>query len=210
MITLDQVQMLEKKVETIVLKMNDLQKQNSSLQEKNRNLIEENSILKQKISSFEADQNRIEQGILNALDRLNSMENSVLKVGSSAIAEPIQQNTYTQKNIQQDVESSQENTEVNPESSQIRDHSHYSQETNLTDFSSITDSEQNQTEMDENTFKQESPSLEFSDENINEVESSSNSDEQSLSFGLDLDFDSNVEENYDSQNNSSQSQLGIF
>jgi hypothetical protein len=40
MITLDQVQLLEKKVEAIVSKMNDLQRQNIALQEKNRELIE--------------------------------------------------------------------------------------------------------------------------------------------------------------------------
>ena len=84
MITLDQVQLLEKKIEEIISIMNNLQKQNSALQEKNRELIEKNSLLMQRISSFEADQNRIEQGILNALDRLNSMENSALKVGTSA------------------------------------------------------------------------------------------------------------------------------
>ena len=80
MITLDQVQLLEKKVEAIVSKMNDLQRQNIALQEKNRELIEKNSLLMQKISSFEADQNRIEEGILNALERLNCMENTVHQV----------------------------------------------------------------------------------------------------------------------------------
>jgi hypothetical protein len=40
MITLDQVQLLEKKVEAIVSKMNDLQRQNIALQEKNRDLID--------------------------------------------------------------------------------------------------------------------------------------------------------------------------
>ena len=109
MITLDQVQLLEKKVETIVSKINDLQRQNSALQEKNRELIEKNSLLMQKISTFEADQNRIEQGILNALDRLNSMENSVLKVGTSAINES--QNVQPQEQETSEVvnENSQEN-----------------------------------------------------------------------------------------------------
>ena len=100
MITLDQVQLLEKKVEAIVSKMNDIQRQNIALQEKNRELIEKNSLLMQRISSFEADQNRIEQGILNALDRLNSMENSALKVGTSAtttqnVQEVVPSNTET-------------------------------------------------------------------------------------------------------------------
>ena len=179
MITLDQVQLLEKKVETIVSKINDLQRQNSALQEKNRELIEKNSLLMQKISTFEADQNRIEQGILNALDRLNSMENSVLKVGTSAINES--------QNIQpQEQETSEVVNENSPENN--------FQENNLTDFSNISDSEQN-------------TGLDFSDEDINETNENDNStEEQSLDFGLNLDFDSSTQE----QENDSQNQLGIF
>lgn len=177
MITLDQVQLLEKKVETIVSKINDLQRQNSALQEKNRELIEKNSLLMQKISTFEADQNRIEQGILNALDRLNSMENSVLKVGTSAINES--------QNVQpQEQETSEVVNENSPENN--------FQENNLTDFSNISDSEQN-------------TGLDFSDEDINESNENS-TEEQSLDFGLNLDFDSSTQE----QENDSQNQLGIF
>ena len=179
MITLDQVQLLEKKVETIVSKINDLQRQNSALQEKNRELIEKNSLLMQKISTFEADQNRIEEGILNALDRLNSMENSVLKVGTSAINES--------QNVQpQEQETSEVVNENSPENN--------FQENNLTDFSNISDSEQN-------------TGLDFSDEDINETNENDNStEEQSLDFGLNLDFDSSTQE----QENDSQNQLGIF
>ncbi len=179
MITLDQVQLLEKKVETIVSKINDLQRQNSALQEKNRELIEKNSLLMQKISTFEADQNRIEQGILNALDRLNSMENSVLKVGTSAINES--------QNVQpQEQETSEVVNENSPENN--------FQENNLTDFSNISDSEQN-------------TGLDFSDEDINESNENDNStEEQSLDFGLNLDFDSSTQD----QENDSQNQLGIF
>lgn len=179
MITLDQVQLLEKKVETIVSKINDLQRQNSALQEKNRELIEKNSLLMQKISTFEADQNRIEQGILNALDRLNSMENSVLKVGTSAINES--------QNVQlQEQQTSEVVNENSPENN--------FQENNLTDFSNISDSEQN-------------TGLDFSDEDINESNENENStEEQSLDFGLNLDFDSSTQE----QENDSQNQLGIF
>lgn len=179
MITLDQVQLLEKKVETIVSKINDLQRQNSALQEKNRELIEKNSLLMQKISTFEADQNRIEQGILNALDRLNSMENSVLKVGTSAINES--------QNVQpQEQQTSEVVNENSPENN--------FQENNLTDFSNISDSEQN-------------TGLDFSDEDINETNENDNStEEQSLDFGLNLDFDSSTQD----QENDSQNQLGIF
>ncbi|MCR4790911.1 MAG: cell division protein ZapB [Treponemataceae bacterium] len=83
MISLDQVQLLEKKVATIVAKMTELERQNqilnrqnSELKDKNENLFNQNQALMHKISSFEADQSRIEQGILSALDKLNSMESS--------------------------------------------------------------------------------------------------------------------------------------
>lgn len=200
MITLDQVQLLEKKVETIVSKINDLQKQNSALQrqnsalqEKNRELIEKNSLLMQKISTFEADQNRIEEGILNALDRLNSMENSVLNVGTSVTNEQAntQQTVVSDDKIQKE-ETTHENT-----------NSQFTQDSGLTDFSNISETEQNFTETDENTSVQDSPNLNFTDEDINESENSNGIKEESLDFGLDLDFDSNVE-------NTDDSQLGIF
>lgn len=82
MISLDQIQMLERKVESAVTKMTSLQEMNASLREKNTELEHANSLLTQRVSSFEVDQSRIEQGILNALDRLNSMESAVLQTGS--------------------------------------------------------------------------------------------------------------------------------
>ncbi|MCR5699467.1 MAG: hypothetical protein K6G52_07485 [Treponemataceae bacterium] len=82
MISLDQVQLLEKKVAAIVAKMNELQKQNSYLlaqnkefASRNEDLYAQNQVLLKKVSTFEADQGRIEQGILNALEKLNAMEN---------------------------------------------------------------------------------------------------------------------------------------
>ena len=198
MITLDQVQLLEKKVEMIVSKLSDLQRQNFALQEKNRDLIEQNSILKQKVSSFESDQNKIEQGILKALDRLNSMENTVLNVGSSVTNEQVQPNVSTQENVEQESLHNEEQSKK--ETTYENTNSQLSQEFGLTDFSNISESEQNFAETNENSSTQESPSLDFSEENINETE---NSNEESLNFGLNLDFDSNVE-------NSDNSQLEIF
>lgn len=191
MITLDQVQLLEKKVEAIVSKMNDLQRQNIALQEKNRELIEKNSLLMQKISSFEADQNRIEQGILNALDRLNSMENSALKVGTSA--------TITQ-NVQE-VESS--NTEYN--------HVEETTQTNeLTNFSNIqteqvVQEQEVQQNFEENNYQPQEESLNFSEEKLDEEINSEEETNTSSGLNLNFDFDDNVQEE-DNQ----QAQLGIF
>lgn len=192
MITLDQVQLLEKKVEAIVSKMNDLQRQNVALQEKNRDLIEKNSLLMQKISSFEADQNRIEQGILNALDRLNSMENSALKVGSSAT---------TTQNVQEVVPSNTENnfTEAT------------SQPNELTNFSNIqaeqvAQEQEVQQEYQEDNYQPQEESLNFSEEKLDEeINSEETENNNSEGLNLNFDFDDNIQEE-DNQ----QAQLGIF
>ena len=192
MITLDQVHLLEKKVEAIVSKMNDLQRQNVALQEKNRDLIEKNSLLMQKISSFEADQNRIEQGILNALDRLNSMENSALKVGSSAT---------TSQNVQEVVPSNTENnfTEAT------------SQPNELTNFSNIqaeqvAQEQEVQQEYQEDNYQPQEESLNFSEEKLDEeINSEETENNNSEGLNLNFDFDDNIQEE-DNQ----QAQLGIF
>ena len=191
MITLDQVQLLEKKIEEIISMMNNLQKQNSALQEKNRELIERNSLLMQRISSFEADQNRIDQGILNALDRLNSMENSALKVGSSAT---------TTQNVQE-VESS--NTETVVEETTTPNE--------LTNFSNIqteqvVQEQETQQNFEQNNYQSQEESLNFSEEKLDEeINSEVTEDNVSEGLNLNFDFDDNVQEE-DNQ----QAQLGIF
>ena len=101
MISLDQVQLLDKKVATMVAKMNEIQRQNAQLRSqlkdyasknqdliaKNESLNAANQVLQQKISTFTTDQVQIEQGILNALEKLNSMEND--ETNSS----PLEQNS---------------------------------------------------------------------------------------------------------------------
>ena len=191
MITLDQVQLLEKKIEEIISMMNNLQKQNSALQEKNRELIEKNSLLMQRISSFEADQNRIEQGILNALDRLNSIENSALKVGSSAT---------TTQNVQE-VDSS--NTETVVEETTTPNE--------LTNFSNIqteqvVQEQEVQQNFEQNNYQPQEESLNFSEEKLDEeINSELTEDNVSEGLNLNFDFDDNVQEE-DNQ----QAQLGIF
>lgn len=194
MITLDQVQMLEKKVEMIVSKINELQKQNSALQQKNRELIEKNSLLMQKVSSFEADQNKIEKGILNALDRLSCMESTVLNVGSSATNEQEESSTVQNFNQEENQEKPQEYSTSQEEN----------QNSNLTDFSNIPETESNYTE---ENIEDKSPELVFTEEILeSNQETETQPQEQSLDFGLDLDFDSSTE---DSQEDSQQ-QLGIY
>jgi len=94
MITLDQVLLLEQKVESAVAKIQQLEAENDALRSKCTELTNALSAKSEQLSSFETDQNKIELGIRKALDRLNSIENSVLKAAGQiqtpapAAAEP--------------------------------------------------------------------------------------------------------------------------
>lgn len=79
MISLDQVYLLEQKVESAVEKIQQLQAENDALRNKCAELTNALSAKSEQLSNFESDQSQIENGIKKALDRLNSIENSVLK-----------------------------------------------------------------------------------------------------------------------------------
>ena len=82
MISLDQVYLLEQKVESAVAKIQQLQAENDALRNKCTELTNALSAKSEQLSSFESDQSQIETGIKKALDRLNSIENSVLKTAT--------------------------------------------------------------------------------------------------------------------------------
>ena len=82
MISLDQVYLLEQKVESAVEKIQQLQAENDALRKKCDELTNALSAKSEQLTSFESDQSQIENGIKKALDRLNSIENSVLKTAS--------------------------------------------------------------------------------------------------------------------------------
>ena len=84
MITLEQVLLLEQKVESAVEKISQLQAENDALRTKCSELTNSLSSKTELLSSLEQDQSKIENGILKALDRLNAIENSVRKAGSAA------------------------------------------------------------------------------------------------------------------------------
>ena len=86
MISLDHVLLLEQKVESAVAKIAQLQAENDALRSRCSELTNALSTKSEQLSSFESDQNKIESGILKALDRLNSIENSVLKASGQAAA----------------------------------------------------------------------------------------------------------------------------
>ena len=79
MISLDQVYLLEQKVESAVAKIQQLQAENDALRNKCNELTNALSAKSEQLTSFESDQDQIENGIKKALDRLNSIENSVLR-----------------------------------------------------------------------------------------------------------------------------------
>ena len=83
MISLEQISLLEQKVESAVAKILQLTEERAGLLQQCAQLESENRDLKNKLLSFEQDQEKIEQGIIKALDRLNVVENSVLQAISS-------------------------------------------------------------------------------------------------------------------------------
>lgn len=89
MISLENVVLLEQKVESAVAKIQQLQAENDALRSKCSELTNALSAKSEQLDTFALDQNRIESGILKALDRLNSIENTVLNAASQAAATPV-------------------------------------------------------------------------------------------------------------------------
>ena len=107
MISLDQVMLLEQKVESAVAKIQQLQAENDALRSKCSELTNALSSKSEQLSSFETDQSQIESGILKALDRLNQIENSVLKVANGQAASTTQANIQPTAQVQQSTPAQQ-------------------------------------------------------------------------------------------------------
>lgn len=136
MISLDQVLLLEKKVESAVAKIQQLQTENDALRKKCDELTNSLSSKSELLSSFESDQNQIENGIKNALDRLSSIENTVIEtfsslsnpktnIGQVASTNTIQNNNKINNNIS-NIEVSNQKATLNTLPNQ-----NYSPESNL-------------------------------------------------------------------------------
>lgn len=91
MITLSQVELLEQKVESAVEKIQQLQAENDALRKKCSELTNAISAKSEQLTSFESEQVQIENGIKKALERLNSIENSVLKAVSQVHSSTVNQ-----------------------------------------------------------------------------------------------------------------------
>lgn len=84
MVTLDQVLALQEKVEGAVAKISRLESENKSLRARCDDLAGQLASKAEQLSSFENDQNKIESGLLKALDRLNAIENAALQAAPQA------------------------------------------------------------------------------------------------------------------------------
>lgn len=92
MISLDQVTLLEEKVESAVEKIKQLEGENAALRNKCSELTNALSAKTEQLAAFENEQKTIESGIIKAIDRLNSIEHSVLKkAGSIEKAAPVEE-----------------------------------------------------------------------------------------------------------------------
>ena len=89
MISLDQVLLLEEKVESAVAKIQQLEAENDALRNKCSELTNALSAKTEQLASFENEQKTIESGIIKAIDRLNSIENSVLKQAGQSAPKPV-------------------------------------------------------------------------------------------------------------------------
>ncbi|MFI3257541.1 MAG: cell division protein ZapB [Spirochaetales bacterium] len=122
MISLEQIKLLEKKVESALQKIVELQNLNSKLENENSDLQTEVELLKEHCSRFEQDEAKIEQGIISVLNRLNSIEDAVRQ---EDVAIPNQQNPIEQPADTE--ESAQTQTAGNePAMQPINDNSHHS------------------------------------------------------------------------------------
>ena len=93
MISLEQILLLQDRVENAVEKIAQLNAENVALRRKCAELTNALAAKTEQFSSFQNDQNKIEEGILKALDRLDALENTVLSASGSVIAQKSQENS---------------------------------------------------------------------------------------------------------------------
>lgn len=88
MITLQQIQLLDEKIESCLAKIDKLSAENDALCRKCAELTNALSAKSESLSAFQQDQSKIEEGILKALERLNAVENSILTVTGAVPSSP--------------------------------------------------------------------------------------------------------------------------
>lgn len=106
MLTLDQVQKLEQKVEKAVSLIKALQHEKEDLENRLSRSLSRISELEGVINSFKQDQNRIEEGILSALSRLSEFEDAAVAGGipSEKVPAHTQEPARKEEPVQQEQE----------------------------------------------------------------------------------------------------------
>lgn len=107
MISLDQVLLLEEKVESAVSKIEQLNAENAALRRKCAELTNALSAKTEQFSTFQTDQDKIEAGILKALERLNTVENAIHTAATASTAQAAQPAKPEEHIFKQDSVSSQ-------------------------------------------------------------------------------------------------------
>jgi chromosome segregation ATPase len=89
MITLSQMQLLEQKIESAIAKISALSDENNMLRASCDSIKSENDSLVAKLDEFQANQSKIEQGILKALQRLEFVENTIVETARVVSESPV-------------------------------------------------------------------------------------------------------------------------
>ena len=104
MISLEQIRILEQKVESALARLKELQNENAVLKHENTELKTQVNELNETCSRFEQEEGKIEQGILHVLNRLNTMEDTVQRTllsdnqASQSKKEPVQPDIHNTAN----------------------------------------------------------------------------------------------------------------
>lgn len=87
MISVDTILLLQQKVESAVQKIEQLKSENDALRAERSELTKALSEKSELLSRFSADEKKIEDGILGALNRLDSVENALLDGSQAPLAD---------------------------------------------------------------------------------------------------------------------------
>ncbi len=156
MITFDQVLLLQEKIESAANKIRQLQAENDALRSKCAELTNAISTKSEQLSTFESEQSKIENGILNALNRLNVIENSLLHSTENSVQSAEQQNQLSNQN-QNSIQNQQPNTVE-----QIQEQNQNTENLNFSNLENVPSNQEEQMDYnssfeDENSESNEEP-----------------------------------------------------
>ena len=112
MISVDTILLLQQKVESAVQKIEQLKSENDALRAERSELTKALSEKSELLSRFSADEKKIEDGILGALNRLDSVENALLDGSQAPLADSTSQ--APQAAVQPQVQASAQPEQAEP------------------------------------------------------------------------------------------------